>query len=380
MRVRRGLSPADALASLASTVPVARGERTLRELATGFLRWLSDARRLPETTVHSYGDGLGAFLTYAAGLGVEYPAQCSVLTFDAFYIWLRGRGLAAATMAHRRSVMISFWTWLDHEGFVDRNIPRKTYPITVPKRLPVYLEPHQIDDFLAKLATLNDLTGRRDYAVVATFFYLGVRVAELSNLRVTDVDLIANRVRVNLGKGGKDRIVYLPPRLRPILAAYLSETRPQLVNRPMGRIRAPGQKHPRWSIEYCQDGRARYRSAPSEAEAQRLLEELAPQPTDGGWLFVNAAPRSGHRLRRNGQPMLTRSWFWTIRKRTQQFFGFRLSPHKLRHTCATYLLYHGAQPETIQRLLGHADVRTTMGIYAHTPQKRQEEEIGRIFG
>jgi integrase/recombinase XerD len=381
MRTRRGLSPADALASLASTAPVASGARTLHELATGFLRWLSDARRLPEHTSRSYGDALGAFLTYAAGIGVAYPAQCSVLTIDGFYIWLRGRGLAPATMQHRRSVLISFWSFLVHEGFADRNIPKKTYPIKAAKRMPVYLEPHQIDDFLAKLATLNDLTGRRDYAVVATFFYLGVRVAELSNRCVTDVDLVANRVHVTLGNGGQDRIVYLPPRLRPILASYLAETRPPLVSRQMGEIKRPyPPKHPTWGVIYQENGRRVYRAGMhTEAEARRALARLAPRPKDGGWLFVNAAPRNGHRLRRTGQPILTRSWFWTIRHRAEQFLGFRLSPHKLRHTCATYLLYHGAQPETIQRLLGHADVRTTMGIYAHTPQKRQEEEIGRIF-
>src|SRR5207249_9058537 len=131
------------------------------------------------------------------------------------------------------------------------------------------------------------LAGQRDHAVVATFFYSGVRVSELASLRVADVDLVALRIRVNQGKGGKDRILYVPPRLQPILAAYLAETRPQLVGRRMGRVVAPSRsrKRPSWSIKYYQDGHERYRSAPSEAEAQRLLEQLAPQPTDPGWLF-----------------------------------------------------------------------------------------------
>jgi integrase/recombinase XerD len=68
-----------------------------------------------------------------------------------------------------------------------------------------------------------------------------------------------------------------------------------------------------------------------------------------------------------------------IRRRARTLLGVKLSPHKLRHTCAAYMLYHGAPLETIQRVLGHADVKPTM-IYLHTPQKRQEEEIARIFG
>jgi len=332
------VTPAEALASVARP-PAIRGRRTLTELAQGFLRWL-DAHHRPQTTILSYGDGLGAFLTYATAVGMEYPDQVTVLSLDGYYVWLRSRGKAASTMGHRRSVLISFWKWLEHEGFVERNVPAKTYPIKKPKRLPVYLEPHQIGTFLAKLGALTDLAGQRDHAVVGTFFYCGLRVSELATLRLGDVDLVAGRIRVNQGKGGKDRILYVPPRLLPILANYLDHVRPRLVGR----------------------------------------QVRGAVPPDPGWLFVNAHPTSGHRLnQQHGQSLISRSWYSVIRRRARTLLSVKLSPHKLRHTCATYLLYHGAQLETIASLLGHSDVKTTM-IYLHTPQKKQEEEIGRIFG
>ena len=162
------VTPADALASVARP-PAARGRRTLTELAQGFLRWL-DAHHRPQTTIASYGNGLSAFLTFATAVGMAYPDQVTVLSLDGYYVWLRSRGKAASTMAHRRSVLVAFWKWLEHEGFAERNVPAKTYPIKTPKRLPIYLEPHQIDDFLAKLGALTDLAGQRDHAVVATFF------------------------------------------------------------------------------------------------------------------------------------------------------------------------------------------------------------------
>jgi integrase/recombinase XerD len=242
-------------------------------------------------------------------------------------------------MAHQRSTLVSFWRWLEHEGFAERNVPAKTFPIKQQKKLPVYLEPHQIDTFLAKLAALTDLAGQRDHAVVATFFYVGLRVSELATLKPAHVDLVAGRIRVNQGKGGKDRIVYVAPRLRPILAHYIAEIRPALVGRPVRGV----------------------------------------VPPDGGWLFVNAHWTNGHRLNPRGQSLISRSWWYVIRRRAQTLLGVKLSPHKLRHTCATYLLYNGASLETIANLLGHADVETTL-IYLHTPQKRQEEEIERIFG
>jgi integrase/recombinase XerD len=368
------VTPAEALASVARP-PAARGRRTLAELAQAFLRWL-EAHHRPQTTIESYGDGLGAFLTYATGVGMEYADQVTVLALDGYYVWLRSRGKSASTMAHRRSVLIAFWKWLEHEGFAERNVPAKTYPIKTPKRLPVYLEPHQIDTFLGKLAALTDLGGQRDHAVVATFFYAGFRVSELATLRLADVDMIGARIRVNQGKGGRDRIVTVPPRLRPILQRYIDDVRPALVGRGMGCVRRDGR---RWRVSYVKDGEKHERGAATREEGQAIVEREASQPVDGGWFFVNASRRSGHRLNSRGQSLIARSWYQVIHRRARQLLGVKLSPHKLRHTCATYLLYHGAQLETIQRLLGHADVRTTM-IYLHTPQKRQEEEIAKIFG
>ena len=57
----------------------------------------------------------------------------------------------------------------------------------------------------------------------------------------------------------------------------------------------------------------------------------------------------------------------------------KLSPHKLRHACASYLIHHGAQPETVQRHLGHAQLSTTLQTYVHVPRQRQDEEIAKAF-
>lgn len=97
---------------------------------------------------------------------------------------------------------------------------------------------------------------------------------------------------------------------------------------------------------------------------------------DPGYLFVHTS--NVHRLGRTGEPLLTRSIWPVIRDRARDMLGVKLSPHKLRHTCASYLLMHDAQLETIQRHLGHQDVQTTM-VYLHVPRKRQEEEIGTAF-
>jgi site-specific recombinase XerD len=365
---------ADPLVSLgeALTLP---GPLTLTQAAASYLRWL-EAHHYPENTRLSYQHGLSMFLSFAAGARLRLVSDVTILACDGYFLWLRQRDVSAATVAHRRSVLVSLWKWLEHEGLVERNIPAKTYPIKTPKRMVRYLEPHQIDEFLARLSALPDLLGRRDYAVVASFFYGGVRVGELVALGLADVDLVAGRIRVLLGKGKKDRTVVVPPRLAPILRDYLQQVRPALVQRPMGRI---FKSRRQWRMSYWADGKiyTRATGAATEQEARQVLAATAPQAVDGGRLFVNANPKNGGR-QRDGQALTTRSVWRMISRRAQQLLGLKLAPHMLRHTCATYLLYHDAKLETIQRHLGHEDVRTTM-IYLHVPQKRQEEEIGRIF-
>jgi site-specific recombinase XerD len=319
-----------------------RGRLTLTQAARSYLRWL-EAHGYAKNTLLSYGHGLSEFLRYAAGVKLTTPSDVTILGLDGYFVWLQARGTSARSAAHRRSVLIALWAWLEHEGFADRNIAAKTYKIKYRRGLPVYLEAHQIDAFLAALAALTDPVGRRDHAIVATLFYSGVRVGELAALRVSSVDTIARRIKVLHGKGDKDRTIVLPPRLAPILDTYLSQVRPRL-------------------------------RAASEAP----------------WLFLvstarGGAHRNGGRNRRPSIPvrgategLLERSIYRIIRDRAREILGVRLAPHKLRHTCASYLLAGGAQLETIQRHLGHTDLATTM-IYLHVPQQRQEDEIGRVF-
>jgi site-specific recombinase XerD len=349
---------------------------TLRQLARGWGRWL-EAHNHPATTIAAYGDAVGRFLTFAARHGIERPDAVTVLFLDSFYRWLQQQGAAPATIAHRRSVLISFFRWLEHEDLADRNIPAKTYPIKTPRRVPVYLEPHAIDAWLARLATLPDLLGRRDHAMIATFFYAGPRVAELAALQLADVDLAGARMRITEGKGGKGRMLYIAPRLAPILRAYIEGTRPALLARPIGYIARPHSRDRAWWAMTWADGRRVGHRAPTEGEAHALLQALAP-PLASSWLFVNAG--LAHRGKLAARPLLTRSIHAMVQRRARTMLHVSLSPHALRHTCASYLLYNGASPETVQRLLGHADVHTTLSVYVHVPQKRQEEEIGRIFG
>ena len=352
-----------------------RGRLTLTQAAQAFLRWAS-AHGYAKNTLVSYGFGLSEFLRYAAGVKLTTPSEVTILALDGYFVWLQVNGASARTASHRRSVLVALWTWLEHEGFADRNIAAKTFRIKFTTRAPVYLEGHQIDGFLGTLAALTDPLGRRDHAIAATLFYTGLRVGELAALTRANVDLVASRVKVLHGKGDKDRTVVLPPRLAPILRAYLADTRPALLARPMGSVYFY-QRRGCWRIKFTQDGRTRTRDFATEAEARQALARLSPPQPSTPMLFV-VKRRGGGVATRAGLGLLERAIYKIIRDRARSVLDVKLSPHKLRHTCASYLLAGGAQLETIQRHLGHADVKTTM-IYLHVPQRRQADEIGRVF-
>lgn len=160
------------------------------------------------------------------------------------------------------------------------------------------------------------LEGLRDRAMLETLYATGLRVSELVNLNVREVDMRAGFVRV-IGKGQKQRIVPLGEVARDAVEHYVLQAREQLLLAHGGQGASPA-------------------------------------------LFVT----------RRGQEM-TRQAFWKNIRRYAQLAGIDkpISPHKLRHSFATHLLERGADLRIVQTLLGHADINTTQ-VYTHVARAR----------
>ena len=153
-------------------------------------------------------------------------------------------------------------------------------------------------------------TGARDRCMLEMLYAAGLRVSELCNLDVLDLDLQRGLVRV-FGKGAKERLVPLHDAMQQMLATYLKDWRP------------------------------------------------AFSPT-GGQLFVNRSGRA-----------LSRQYVWKMVKNYALQAGIRraISPHTFRHSFATHLLEGGADLRSVQLLLGHADISATE-IYTHVQAER----------
>jgi integrase len=224
---------------------------------------------------------------------------------------------------------------------------------------------------MAKDATLM---GRRDYAIVATGLFTGLRVEELCNLRPEHVDLETGILRVVRGKGDKDREVSIVSRLRAILSAYLKDVRPQLLALPIGSLsRGTGSMY--WQARYTVDGRTVYRSTRTRdrAEAKRWFAANGPLPVSP-YFFVHGRPKNLS----SGRPFLTRHVYAIVRDTVSPILGRPVYPHALRHSFASRLREGEAPIELIQEALGHASIQTTM-IYAHISSRKRRADLERYL-
>jgi integrase/recombinase XerD len=272
--------------------------------AEEWLSWLAAEKGRAATTLAAYRRDLEAYVRWLGGtpLGDVEPG-----TIETYVGHLRGEGRAPSTVARMLVAVRSLHRFLTDEGDADVDPGRAVDAPRVPRGLPKALSEDEVTTLLDAVVG-DDPIARRDRAVLEVLYGTGMRISELVGLSLRDVDVDAGFARV-LGKGSKERIVPLIGMAAAALSAWLA---------PSGR----GALEPeRWARR-------------GDAEAVFLNARGGRLSRQGAWLVVR---KHGDRVR----------------------LGDRLSPHVLRHSCATHLLDHGADIRVVQELLGHASISTT---------------------
>jgi site-specific recombinase XerD len=303
-------------------------DRTLAEYAPVFLKWLGFVRQRRETTVRSYGEDLKTFLGFCEQISLATPDAVSFRHIEFYLGWLQTeRGLKASSANRHLHALRTFWKWMVREELATKNPAAEVYLLPYRKKLPSYLTIPEQERLLAALARDASPLGVRDYALVATALFTGLRCSELSNLQLGHLDLDAGVLRVMDGKGRRDRELPVVPRLAAILRRYLEAVRPALVRDP------------------------------------------------NRYVFVRAAPRRGWATRYGAEPVGPKTIFYTIRRLVQAVLHRPgAHPHMLRHSFASRLRENGADLQDIQEALGHAVITTTT-MYAHLTTRRQRERL-----
>jgi integrase/recombinase XerD len=279
-----------------------------------FLQHLVVERGLAPLTVEAYAHDLTGLAAFLRAAGQE---QWSIVTLEDLQGYLgdlEQQGVGPRSRARKLSAVRQFFRFLLRENLTDHNPLEWLDSPKVPKGLPKVLGLEEVERLLAAPDPTTPL-GQRDDAMLELLYATGLRVSELVGLTVPQLDLRRGVVRV-LGKGAKERLVPMVFQAVEKIQLYLQHIRPVLLK---------------------------------NQRSQRL--------------FLN---RSGTGLSRQG--------FWKILKGYARQAGLppHLSPHTLRHSFATHLLWQGADLRALQLMLGHADISTTQ-IYTHLHTARLQE-------
>jgi integron integrase len=267
--------------------------------------------------------------------GMRHPATLGEAEVQLFLVHLAERARVSASTQNQAVAALLFL----YDAVLGRRLrlsPTEVVRAKEPRRVPVVLSRDEVRAVLAELRGVSKLVGLLLYGS-------GLRLLECLSLRVKDVDFQRHEIRVRRGKGGVDRVVPLPLTVRGPLGEHLA----------------------RWRARHARDVAAgQGRVALPEALERKVPAAAAEWAWQ--WVFpalrVQRDPASGEVRRQHlHESAVQRAVQLAVRRAR---IAKRATCHTFRHSFATHLLEAGADIRTVQELLGHRDVRTTM-IYTH---------------
>lgn len=271
-----------------------------------FLAWLEVEQGRSVRTIAAYRSDLSTFGSYVAESGVNLE-RADVALIEGFISRQRASGKSAKTVARMVATLRSFHRFLQDEEIRSDDPMKQIEGVRVPKGIPKALSEDDVTRLLEAVTGLDSLS-IRDQALLEFLYGTGARISEACGLGISDLDMEGSLVRL-FGKGSKERIVPFGRQAHMALSRWLGAGgRPFLVP-------------PQWA-----------------------------RRDDADAVFLGVR---GTRLSRQAA--------WGIVKKYARLAGITddLSPHVLRHSCATHMLGHGADLRVVQELLGHASVSTT---------------------
>jgi integrase/recombinase XerD len=281
-----------------------------------FLTWLAAERGRSPNTLSAYRRDLTAYCGWLSSTGRSLDTVLPT-DLDVYVGVLRDRGLAPSSVKRATVSVRSLHRFRADEGLAESDPSAGIETPRVPAGLPKALTEAEVESLLAQVVG-DEPMARRDRAIFEVLYGTGARVSEVCALGLGDVDLEGGLLRL-FGKGSKERVVPLGRWARVALLAWLDDA-----------------------------GRG------------AMVPAQFARRSDSDAVFLNSR---GGRLSRQG------AWAMVRKYGDAAGLGDRLTPHVLRHSCATHMLDHGADIRAVQELLGHASITTTQ-VYTMVSNER----------
>lgn len=272
-----------------------------------------ESRQVSKNTLLSYKRDINQLSSYLEKMGKKM-FEATEEDLVSYIAYMQTLEKSNATISRSIASMKAFYRYLLKLKLVESNIAEKLSSPKVEKKELSILSITEVEKLLDQ-PNVTDLKGQRDKAMLEVLYATGIRVTELISLTMSELNLNAGHIKVK--KKNKERIIPLGNTTLRYLREYVENVRP-------------------------------------------LLIKTEDEPS----LFINA----------NGQKM-TRQGFWKILKqyKEQAKIDKELTPHTIRHSFAVHMLQNGAEVKTVQELLGHTDVASTL-MYTHVADMKVRDE------
>lgn len=270
-----------------------------------YVDYLHNVKQVSHNTEVSYQQDLKMAAGYLEGMDVENPLEATATNLNSYMLFLEREGFSPATVSRKIAALRSFYRYMLEEQKIQTDPTTELKPPKVEKKAPHILTVDEVDKLLSRPDTTT-MKGLRDKAMMELLYATGIRVSELINLQLSDIDI--KRCFLICREKNKERWIPFGEKTKQALNVYL--------------------KHAR---------------------------EVLLKGNDNEYLFTNCS----------GKPM-SRQGFWKVLKGYAAEVGITedITPHTLRHSFATHLLQNGADLKSVQEMLGHADISTT-ALYAN---------------
>ncbi|MBR5614483.1 MAG: site-specific tyrosine recombinase XerD [Clostridia bacterium] len=285
----------------------------MNALSEKYFNFLKKTKKASENTLLSYKRDINKYINFLEEKKIRIETTNGANVLD-YLMGLQKSGKSAATVSRSLASIRSMYRFLQNESIISTDPTAQLHSFKIEKKLPEVLTSEEIENLLNQ-PNITDFKGCRDKAMLELLYATGIRVSEMIDLKISDVDM--NIGYINCGHGDKIRVIPVYALARKAVKDYIENARTFMVK--------------------------------SDSKEESL--------------FVNC----------NGNKM-TRQGFWKIIKQyaVSANISKDITPHTLRHSFATHLLENGADLKSIQEMLGHTDISSTQ-VYAQVVKKHLKD-------